>query len=157
MKNKEFEKMLLNLKPNLEIDKDLKIKNLENDNARLTLQLNKLKKEKQIINPSSAQLKELQKLKSLVGNEKHFRQWADKETRRSCNEQLAKNANRTNRYKALQHMIGLELKFLQKRVKEVLGHQVFMSLINHVDNPRQDGMILTEERKQNFLSLEKTD
>lgn len=48
--------------------------------------------------------------------------------------------------------MSLEYSFLKKRIYEVYGRKAYMDLINHIDNPRPDSLINTEERKQAFIT-----
>lgn len=136
----DLKTQLEKIKPRVDVDRSLQLKELIKENAHLHLKIKKL----------TLQLSQSRTPKL---SEKQIKKFADQELRKSFN----------TKYKKLQYMHQqvldskkrkaekltkecLEHNFLKKRIKQVLGPKVFMDLINHVDNPRSDNRIITEER-----------
>lgn len=124
-----FKEVLKNIKPSLEVNKDLKIANLENEKAHLLAQVNKYKK---IISR-----KQNVKAGTTFTTRKDLN-IAQREREKSFKAQIErqKEINRSNR--ARNHKITLYCNFLERRIKQLYGLERFKELVNTTDNPNPE-------------------
>lgn len=112
--------ILKSIRPSLEVNKDLKIKELELELHHKTIKLNQYIKEaakkKKVTTPK--QIKE-EKSKKQKKNEAY----------------LEANKKAKDKWKELFQKKFLECQFLAKRVKEKYGAAAYLDLLNSMDNP----------------------
>lgn len=126
---------LANIKSHSAVDKDLKIIELEKENAYLLIQLNKYKgqiaKLKPVKNLNPKQKKDIYK-KKLDAFQAHY------QTQVKAKE----------RYRDLVKKHAAREDFLRVRIVKKFGLEVFMEMLNHVDNPDRASKFDTIEKQE---------
>lgn len=144
-----FKADLSKLKPSLEVDKDLKISELEKENAYLLIQLNKYKKIIATNKPVSSMKKSEKKgaIEQLQAKIKQLKSSHNYEKEklllglRNAKEKMHQHAQREN--------------FITKHFILVAGKEKFLEVINRLDNPDRRSKILIKEKREKFLASEK--
>jgi hypothetical protein len=127
---------LLNIKDHLELDKDLKIKDLEKENAFLLIQVNKYKK-RQVVE---------------VGNNEIFERANAKikKIKKAHSEHCLNITKAKNKYRDLMIKEMNMRKFIEKMIKNKFGSDAFIEIMNHIDNPDKARNFPTIERQDRF-------
>lgn len=142
---------LLNIKSHCELNKDLRIDELEKENAYLLIQLNKYKKQFTKLRPNET--------KKLKGVEKHDAIQAlhkkVKAIKAAHEEEKIKLRKVTIKWrdKAYQHIEREQ--FVTKHFIINLGKEKFIEILGRLDNPDKGSRIRTKEKREKFLSSKK--
>lgn len=142
----DYREILKKIKPSLDINFELKISELERELAHLNLTIKKLKEENNIL---------ALKIKSSKGiNEREILKLANEQLRKTYNKKysalkihLEKLRVEAIAKKKIHMQTSLEYEFLRRRVKQIYGINGYIKLMNHVENPQEDGFLIGEDAK----------
>jgi hemerythrin-like domain-containing protein len=151
--NNEARNKLLNIKDHLELDKDLKIDELEKENSYLLIQVNKYKKQFANLRP--------QQPKQLKGQAKQDAIQLLHQKVRRVREGHVIQINRmrdvATKYRDKMNEHIEKENFITKHFILNLGKEKFIEIINRLDNPDQKSRILSKEKRDKFMRNNKHD
>ena len=142
---------LAGIKTHLEVNKDLKIADLEKENGYLTIQLNKYKKQFAKLRPNTPKkLRGAEKQEAITAMGARIKRI--KQSHQVEKERLLASM-RKGRQKISLH--ASRENFITAQFISLLGKEKFLEIINRLDNPDRSSRIISQERREKFLASDK--
>lgn len=132
-----------------EAEKDLKIKELENEIHHLTIQLRKFKNQASNQHYDGTPLTYKHSQLQIKYNK------ALKEHKERFKQHLSKVESAKEKYRKLMEKHAERENFLKQAIKKKFGYQAYIDIFNSADNPDEGSRFHTKDRIKRFIDVQK--